>query len=64
VNKLLRIKDVLGRIPVSRSQLYNMIAAEIFPKPVHIAGGQAAFWAESEIDAWIQAQIDAKRTAA
>lgn len=64
VKRLIRIKDVLDRIPVSRSQLYNMIAAGELPKQLHICGGQAAFWVESEIDEWIQAQIDAERKAA
>lgn len=62
--KLLRIKGVLELFPVSRSQLYNMIAAGDFPKPVHVGGGQAAFWVESEIDKWIQSQIEAERKAA
>jgi predicted DNA-binding transcriptional regulator AlpA len=62
--RLLRIEHVLERVPVSRSQLYNMIAARKFPKQVHAGGGQAAFWVESEIDEWIQSQIDAERRAA
>jgi predicted DNA-binding transcriptional regulator AlpA len=41
-----------------------MIASGNFPKPVHVGGGQAAFWVESEIDEWIQLQIDAERRAA
>jgi prophage regulatory protein len=64
MEKLIRIKCVLERVPVSRSQLYNMIAAGKFPKPIHIGGGQAAFWAESELDEWIQLQIDVERKAA
>jgi prophage regulatory protein len=64
VKRLLRIGGVLERYPVSRSQLYNMIASGNFPKPVHVGGGQAAFWVESEIDEWIQLQIDAERRAA
>jgi predicted DNA-binding transcriptional regulator AlpA len=62
--RLIRIKAVLGRIPVSRSQLYNMVAAGKVPKPIHIGGGQAAFWVESEIDDCIQDLIDAGRRAA
>jgi predicted DNA-binding transcriptional regulator AlpA len=61
---LIRIKDVLDRIHISRSQLYNMIAAGELPKQLHVGGGQAAFWVESEIDGWIQGQIDAERRAA
>jgi len=64
VKRLLRIESVLERIPVSRSQLYNLITAGNVPKPVHIGGGQTAFWVESEIDECIQAVIDAERRAA
>ena len=64
VKRLIKIKAVLERIPVSRSQLYIMIAAGKLPKPIHLCGGQGAFWVESEIDEWIQGQIDAERNAA
>lgn len=64
VTKLIRIKDVLERIPVSRSQLYNLIAAGKVPKPVHAFGGQSAFWVESEIEELIREQIAAERKAA
>lgn len=41
-----------------------MIAARKLPKQGHVGGGQAAFWLESEIDEWIQEQIDAERNSA
>lgn len=64
LRKLIRIKTVLDRVPVSRSQLYNMIAAGNFPKQIHAGGGQSAFWVESEVEEWIQLQIDSEREAA
>lgn len=57
---LIKIEAVLKRIPVSRSQIYSLIAEGKFPAPVHL-GGRASFWVESEIDAWIQGHIDAER---
>jgi prophage regulatory protein len=60
MKKLIKIKDILGRIPVSRSTLYNWIAAGKFPSQVHL-GGYGAFWVEDEIDAWLTAQVDAER---
>jgi prophage regulatory protein len=60
VKKLIKLKDVLGAVPVSRSQLYAMIAEGKFPRQVHL-GGSAAFWVEEEVSAWIQAHIDADR---
>lgn len=52
------IKDVLARIPASRAHIYNLVAAGKYPRQVHL-GGFGAFWVEDEVDAWIQAHIDA-----
>jgi len=62
VKKLLKIKDVLSYVPVSRSQLYAMIAAGRFPKPIHL-GGSGSFWVEDEITMWLDAEISANRAA-
>jgi prophage regulatory protein len=58
MRKLLKIRDVLERVPVSRAHIYNLIAEDKFPRQVHL-GGTGAFWVESEVEAWIQAHIDA-----
>ena len=59
MRKLIKIKDVLAHVPVSRAQLYVMMAEGKFPKQVKL-GGYGAFWVEEEIDVWIQAHIDAR----
>lgn len=56
--RLLKIKDVLERIPVSRAHIYNLIREGKFPRQIHL-GGTGAFWVEEEVEAWIQAHIDA-----
>ncbi len=58
VMKLLKIRDVLERIPVSRAHIYNLIAEGKFPRQIKL-GGTGAFWVESEVEAWIQGHIDA-----
>jgi prophage regulatory protein len=58
MRKLLKIRDVLERIPVSRAHIYNMIAEGKFPRQVHL-GGTGAFWVEAEVESWIQGHIDA-----
>ena len=60
---LIRLKDVLARIPVSRSQLYAMIAEGKFPRQMHL-GGSASFWVEAEVEEWIMEHIAAERAAA
>lgn len=59
---LLKIEAVRLRFPVSRSQIYSLIAEGQFPAPVH-ADSRCAYWIESEIDAWIQSHIDVERAA-
>jgi prophage regulatory protein len=62
VKKLLKIRDVLAHVPVSRSQLYAMVAAGRFPKPIHL-GGSGSFWVLDEVEAWLDAQIETERAA-
>lgn len=59
MKKLIKIKGILERIPVSRTHIYNMIAAGKFPRPTHL-GGYGSFWDSDEVDAWIQAHLDAR----
>jgi predicted DNA-binding transcriptional regulator AlpA len=58
VKKLIKLKEILAKVPVSRAHIYNMIGAGKFPRQVKL-GGFGAFWVEEEIDTWIQGHIDA-----
>ena len=49
-------------IVYSRSQLYRLIRAGKFPKPIRLSENRVAF-CEHEIDAWIESKI-AERDAA
>ena len=59
--RLLTIKQVLTKVPVSRQTIYNWEKAGLFPKRIAIGG--RAFWLLSEIDPWIDDQA-AKRSIA
>lgn len=50
--RLLRMRDVTARCGVSRSTIYQLIAAGSFPAPVKF-GERVALWPESVVDAWI-----------
>lgn len=41
---------------MAKSTLYLRISAGKFPKPVHL--GSSVRWVESEIDSWIQDQME------
>jgi prophage regulatory protein len=62
MRKLIKISDILERIPYSHAQIYNFIACGKFPSPIHL-GGRAAFWIEEEVSAWLEAKIVAERVA-
>ena len=57
--KLVRIRDILSRTGLSRSEIYRRIAAGDFPKPIKL-GARASAWAEHEVTAWITARIAAR----
>lgn len=50
--RLLRLKQVLERIPVGKVTWYRGINDGRFPKGVLV--GRMRMWRESDIDAWIE----------
>lgn len=65
---LLRIKDVLAVVPVSRPYWFRQVRAGRFPKPIYPFGEHIAFWRGEDIAALINnsititAEIPAKNT--
>ena len=57
---ILRLPSVRSRTGLSRSTIYLRIAENRFPKPISL-GGRAVGWIESEIDDWLNEQIEASR---
>jgi prophage regulatory protein len=60
---ILRLPTVKTRTGLSRSTIYLRISKGRFPKPVSL-GGRAVGWIESEINDWLNLQIEASRKAA
>lgn len=65
---ILRRRDLELRLRLSRSTLYEKINPKsprydpTFPKPFRLGSGAAAVgWLESEIEAWVNAQIQSSR---
>jgi prophage regulatory protein len=52
--RFVRGKEVLDRIPLSRSALYERMKKGLFPRPFSL-GGRTVAWLESDIDQWIDA---------
>jgi prophage regulatory protein len=49
---LLRLPELLKRIGIGKSKLYDMVAKNEFPQPVKI--GRASVWRSDEIEATIR----------
>ena len=58
---ILRRKEVQARTGLSRSSIYLRASQGIFPQSIPL-GPRAVGWVESEIEAWLQAQIAQARS--
>ena len=52
---LLRLPQVLARVPVGRSTLWLWVREGRFPKPIKL-GPMTTAWRRSDVAAWIEAQ--------
>lgn len=50
--RIIRLREVAARVALSRSTIYEKIAAGDFPAPVSL-GGRRVGWREAEVDDWI-----------
>lgn len=50
--KFIRINDVINKVGLGRSTIYELISAGEFPKRVKLYR-QAVAWLESDIDEWM-----------
>jgi prophage regulatory protein len=57
---ILRLPSVKASTGLSRSTIYLRISQGTFPKPVKL-GGRAVGWVQTEIQEWVQQQIEASR---
>ena len=54
---ILRIPDVMERIGLSRSSIYQKISEGTFPAPIKL-GKRAVGWLNSDIEIWLDHQIN------
>ncbi|MBK1889294.1 AlpA family transcriptional regulator [Undibacterium sp. 14-3-2] len=61
-NKVLRLRDVVERLGISRSSLYEKLSPtsprydNTFPRPFKL-GASSIGWLESSIDTWLELRI-------
>ena len=56
----IRLPAVRAKVALSRSQIYSLIAAGTFPRPVKL-GARASAWIADEIDTWISSRVAVSR---
>jgi len=59
---LIRLTLLKNKVGLSRSTIYLKISQGKFPKPIHL-GERSVGWLESEVDEWIQQQVEKSRSA-
>jgi prophage regulatory protein len=52
-NSLIRIKDLVKIIPISRASIWRLSKAGKFPRPIRRAA-RATAWKRVEIEAWLK----------
>lgn len=62
-SRILRRPEVENRIGLSRSTIYDMMAAGTFPRPIKL-GAKAVGWPEETIERWIKDRVEANALAA
>jgi prophage regulatory protein len=59
--RILRLPEVIERVGLRRASIYAHMDQGRFPKQVSL-GSRAVGWLEHEIEAWLAARINARRT--
>lgn len=59
--RFLSLRDVLDRLTISRSLLYDLIKNPVqpFPSPIHL--GRRSVWVEGEVEEYMRDLIEAER---
>ena len=63
MQRLLRLPQVIERTSLTRSTIYELMEKGAFPRPVKISGARSNAWVESEVDAYVEARIQAREAA-
>jgi prophage regulatory protein len=60
--RLLRLPEVIHKVGLSRTTIYELIAAGEFPRQINI-GPRSVAWCQDDLDAWIASKRQGPRSA-
>lgn len=58
--KLLRLPEVIQKTGMKKSWIYKLIGENKFPRQIKL-GDRAVAWLESDVDKWIEQQVELMR---
>lgn len=58
---LLRLRDVMDRVGLRSSAIYQSVQRGTFPKPIKLGNSASVAWLDSEVDAWLRARLTSRR---
>ena len=56
-SRLIRLPEVLDRVPLCRTTIWTRVNEGTFPKPIKL-GPRAVAWLESAVDEWIANKVN------
>ena len=59
---LLRLPDVIARVGLRKTAIYDGVKSGTFPAPIHLGSRRCSAWPSDVIDAWIRERIAEART--
>jgi prophage regulatory protein len=54
---LLRLRDVMDRVGLRSSAIYQSVQRGTFPKPIRLGNSVSVAWLDQEVDAWLRARL-------
>ena len=61
MRKLLRLRAVMEMTVISESSVYRPVREKKFPQPIHVAVPKMTAWVSTDIEDWIEEQIEKDR---
>jgi prophage regulatory protein len=58
---ILRLREVLRRLSISRSAFYQLVKSGKFSRPINLGGARSVGWLESDVTSYIESRIKASR---
>ena len=52
--RFIRKKEVIHLTGLPSSTIYDLMARNLFPKSIKLAGGKAVAWLESDVEQWLK----------